>query len=71
MLASAWTTFAVAVRRIWADRRGQALTEYGLILALVAIAVIFILGQMGGRLEELFTNVTNSIRTTPGTGSGS
>jgi pilus assembly protein Flp/PilA len=62
----AWTRAWRGLCRWWDDRRGQALTEYGLSLALIAIAVIVILGQMGGRLEELFTNVTNSIRTTPG-----
>lgn len=51
----------LALTRWRRDERGQALTEYGLILALVAIAVIVILGTLGGKLQALFQRISDSI----------
>ncbi len=39
------------------DERGQGMVEYGLILALVAIAVVATLGLIGGQLDVHFQNI--------------
>lgn len=43
------------------SEKGQTLVEYGLILALIAVAVVVILGTMGTNLNTLFTNISNDI----------
>jgi pilus assembly protein Flp/PilA len=45
-----------------ADEEGQGLTEYGLILALVAIAAVAALGALGGKVESTISNVTGSLK---------
>jgi Flp pilus assembly pilin Flp len=40
---------------------GQALVEYALILALVSIASIVILGQVGTDIGAVLTNVSNAL----------
>ncbi len=41
--------------------RGQSLVEYGLILVLVAIAVIVVLGLLGGQLNTIFSQVSSAL----------
>jgi len=36
------------------EERGAAMAEYGLLLALVALAAILILSQFGGSITEVF-----------------
>ena len=43
------------------NKRGQGLTEYVLILALVVIGVIAILGLLSGRLQALFQKVVDAL----------
>lgn len=43
------------------DEEGQGLVEYGLILVLVSIAVIAILGALGGQLGNVFTAITDAL----------
>lgn len=50
-----------ALRKLWKEESGQGLAEYGLILGLVAIAVIGVLGLMGGSLENIFTDVQTEL----------
>lgn len=46
----------------WLRREeGQALVEYGLIIALVSIAVITLLGAVGTDLNTIFTNIGNAL----------
>jgi Flp pilus assembly pilin Flp len=52
-------------RRVWLGpftRRGQAYTEYGMILVFIGIAVISSLTFMGGTLHSLFQNVSVTIQ---------
>lgn len=46
---------------IFKNEEGQAMTEYGLIIALVAVAVITILGTLGTNLTSLFTKVSDQV----------
>ena len=43
------------------DQRGQGLVEYGLILILIAIAVIVVLGVVGQQTNNVFSNVSNGL----------
>ena len=44
-------------RRLWNDEEGATAIEYGLLAALVAVALITVLGTMSGELEATFQNV--------------
>ncbi|MBP1949287.1 Flp family type IVb pilin [Virgibacillus litoralis] len=47
--------------RLFKEEEGQALTEYGLLVGLIAVAVIAVLGTMGGQLQEVFTRITTKL----------
>jgi len=51
-----------AVKRMWAEEEGQGLTEYGLILGLVAIVVIGLLITMGGELQNIFNDIISGLQ---------
>jgi Flp pilus assembly pilin Flp len=44
---------------LWAGRRAQGLTEYGLILALISIAAILALAFLGTAIGSLISNTTS------------
>lgn len=48
-------------KRFAADESGQALVEYGLILALVAVVVIVALSVLGKNLTSMFTGVSDQV----------
>lgn len=54
------------LKRLWAtvigDERGQGLVEYGLIIALVAVAAILVLIFLGGAISEKFQDVGKQIQ---------
>jgi pilus assembly protein Flp/PilA len=43
------------------DRRGVTAVEYGMIAALIAVAIVAIVGTMGGQLNTAFTTVSNAL----------
>ena len=43
------------------EETGQTLVEYGLIIALVAIAAIAALGFLSGKIQGLFSNAGSSV----------
>ena len=49
------------VARLWKGQEGQGLTEYGLILALVAVVVIGVLTAMGGQIKAIFNQVIGGL----------
>lgn len=53
------------LRRLWSEESGQGMTEYGLILALIAIVVIVALQLMGGSLETIFGRITQELEQAP------
>lgn len=46
------------LRRLWKEEEGQGMVEYGLIIALISIAVIVILRTVGEDLVAIFTGVS-------------
>lgn len=53
------------VKKLIADESGATAIEYGLIAALVSVAAITALTQMGSSLNELFSGVANKLNTVP------
>lgn len=49
------------IKSLFRDERGQGMAEYGLIIALVAIAVIVALTFLGGALKNKFKSVGETI----------
>lgn len=43
------------------DEKGQGLTEYGLILVLIAVVVILMLGVLGGQVSNQYSNISNGL----------
>lgn len=46
------------------DERGASAVEYGLIVGLIAVAIVAVLGTMGGGLNSLFKTISDSLTTT-------
>ena len=44
------------------DEKGQGMVEYGLIIALVSIAVIAAITLLGGNLNNIFETINNTLR---------
>jgi pilus assembly protein Flp/PilA len=55
------------IQRLWTERsarnleRGAALTEYGILLALIAAVVIGIITTLGQRIQQVFTSIVERI----------
>jgi pilus assembly protein Flp/PilA len=45
------------------DERGATSIEYGLIAAGIGVAVITLVGQVGGEIRTLFTNLDSQLNT--------
>lgn len=43
------------------EEQGQGMTEYGLVLGVLAVGVVALLVTFRGQIEQLFTNVTTAI----------
>jgi len=49
------------LRSFFAKEDGQGLVEYALILVLIAIVVIGILTLLGGKVSQVFSNITSGL----------
>lgn len=49
------------LRKVFMSQRGQGMAEYGLIIALIAVAVILTLTYLGGAIRQKFTDVKSAI----------
>jgi pilus assembly protein Flp/PilA len=54
------------VQALVADEAGQGLVEYGLIIGLVAIALVGVLGTLTGALQAVFNNISRTLNPTGG-----
>lgn len=43
------------------EEEGQGLIEYALIVLLIAIGVIVVLGLLGGQIQTVFQNITDTL----------
>ncbi|MEW5783779.1 MAG: Flp family type IVb pilin [Bacillota bacterium] len=55
------------IKRLLKDESGQGLSEYGLIIGLVAIALVVALGLMTGALKNIFNAITEALNLAPET----
>lgn len=53
-----WFEYQLAALR---DEDGAAAVEYGLLVGLIAVAIIVTVTLLGGQLNQMFTTVTNAI----------
>jgi pilus assembly protein Flp/PilA len=51
------------MKKFWNDESGQGMTEYILIVALIAVAAIVAVKMFGSQITGLFTKSTNKIDT--------
>ncbi len=49
------------LRRLFADRRGATAIEYGLIVALIAVAMIGGLSSLGGGSKGMWGKISNRV----------
>jgi Flp pilus assembly pilin Flp len=50
--------------RLWVDEKGQDLTEYALLLVLVALSAIAGMSQIGSTISNVFTNAAANLSAT-------
>ena len=49
------------LRKWFKDEEGQGMVEYGLIIGLIALAVILALSLLGPKISEMFEKVNNEL----------
>lgn len=54
------------IRTLVHDETGATAIEYGLIAALVSVAIIIALTALGGSLSELFQNISDTVSANAG-----
>lgn len=50
------------MRNFLSSEKGQGMVEYGMIVGIIAIAVILILGALGGQIGDIFQNILDQLR---------
>jgi pilus assembly protein Flp/PilA len=55
------TKFLNFGKSLWKDESGATAIEYGLLAALIAVAIIGIVTSLGGELTETFTSVESQL----------
>jgi pilus assembly protein Flp/PilA len=48
------------------SEEGQGMVEYAMIVGLVAIGVIALLTLLGGQVQDIFTSITNALKSIAG-----
>ncbi|WP_147534435.1 Flp family type IVb pilin [Bacillus marasmi] len=56
------------IKGLFIEEQGQGMTEYGLILGLIALAVVALLGAFGDELNTKFQEILDELRGTPEAG---
>jgi pilus assembly protein Flp/PilA len=59
------TLVAFAQERLRRDEKGATAVEYGLMVGLIAVAIITAVTLLGGGLTELFTDVEGKLPAVP------
>jgi pilus assembly protein Flp/PilA len=53
--------FVNTAMRLWEDEEGATAIEYGLLAALIAVAIIGIVSTLGGTLNDTFTTINTEL----------
>jgi pilus assembly protein Flp/PilA len=64
------TALVEMVANLVKEEEGQALTEYGLILGLIAVVCVSMLGLMGTRINGLLDTITKAMPSAGGAAGG-
>jgi Flp pilus assembly pilin Flp len=59
------------LKRLWEDEEGQDLTEYALLVVLIALAAITALNTLAQGIASVFSNAAANITVTTGGAGGS
>ena len=52
------------IKKLWTEDRGQDLTEYALLIVLVALVAIASMTTLGDGVSDVFANATTNLTTT-------
>lgn len=52
----------LATQKFIRNEEGVTAIEYALIAALIAVAIVVILGVVGGDLNQVFTDISNALK---------
>ncbi len=63
-------TLMQKLRSFLADEQGATAVEYGLMIALIAAAILVTVGLLGTELNTKFTSVKDAVKTAGTTGTG-
>lgn len=58
------------LKRLWAEEEGQDLTEYALLLALIALGAITAMKSLAGTINNVFSNAAGNLTSATGTTGG-
>ena len=47
--------------RLWREEEGQDLTEYALLLVLIALAAVAVMGSLGKAINDVFSNGSSTL----------
>ncbi len=53
--------FQKAIKNFWQDQSGQSLSEYGLILGIIAVACITVLVALKDKIVAVFTAIKDAL----------
>ena len=59
------------LRKLWVEEEGQALTEYGLILGLIAVVCVGALALMGTNVNNMLKSIASTLGNTGAGGNAS
>lgn len=48
-------------KRLWREEEGQDLTEYALLMTLIALACLAAINGLSGAIQNAFTNVSSNM----------
>ncbi len=60
-MLSIYTNLQALLTRVFDDEDGQGLTEYALILALIAVVAIAALTLLGGKVTDVLNTIASSL----------
>ena len=49
------------VKRLWSNQEGQAIAEYGVILAVIVVLVVGTVRLIGSNANNVFSSVSSSV----------
>jgi pilus assembly protein Flp/PilA len=49
------------LKRLWQEEEGQDLTEYALLLVLIALAAITVMGSLGNAINNVFSKASSTL----------